>query len=120
MPKHILVIEDEEGFRSLLYDILANEGYDVDASPYLATAVGCALSGKYDLITLDLRMPEIDGVEIARLFKHLALLTPVVVISGYLNASLVRQLKQIGIQYMLSKPVDVSQIINTVKDALTG
>jgi len=120
MPKHILVIEDEEGFRSLLYDILANEGYSVDASPYLATAVGCALSGSYDLITLDLRMPGIDGVEIAQLFKHLALLTPIVVISGYLNASLVTQLKQMGIHYILSKPVDVSQIIDTVKDALTG
>ena len=60
MSKRILVIEDEESFREVLEEILVNAGFEVEVSPYLATAVGEGLSGRYDLIALDLSMPEMD------------------------------------------------------------
>ena len=120
MSTRILVIEDEVGFRSALQDALSGAGYQVESTPYLASAVGAALSGIYDLITLDLRMPGIDGVEIAHLFKHLALPAPIVVISGYLTQCIMLQLKEAGIRHILTKPVDLSRIIRTVGDALAA
>ncbi len=120
MSKRILVIEDEESFRDILEEILVNAGFEVEVSPYLATAVGEGLSGKYDLITLDLSMPEMDGLEIARLFSRQEIETPVLVISGYLDASMTDQLKATGIRHFLHKPSGVPQLIKAVKKALNN
>ena len=120
MPKHILVIDDEQGFRDALHDVLVGAGYEVEASPYLASAVGSALLGTYDVVTLDLRMPGIDGLEIARLYRRLALLTPVVVISGYLSKAIVAQLQEIGIRHIIAKPAGVSEILAAIDSALSS
>lgn len=118
MSRRILVIEDEENFRDTLQEILGDAGYEVNISPYLATAIATALSGSYDLIILDLRMPGMDGQEIAGLFRRQDLHTPVLVISGYLTSTIANRLKALGIRYVLSKPVDVPRLIKTVERAL--
>ncbi len=117
MAKRILVIEDEENFRSTLQEILSGAGFEVDGSPYLATAIGDALSGDYDLVTLDLRMPGLDGLEVARLFKESGLTTPVLVISGYVDNLVNGELKELGIHHVLEKPSDLSDIVQAVEDA---
>ena len=76
MTKRILIIDDELGFCDVLKDLLEHDGYEVEAPLQLASAVGTALQGNHDLIILDLRMPGISGLEIARLFKKQALHTP--------------------------------------------
>ena len=118
MSKRILVIEDEADFRATLREILISAGYEVDVSPYLASAVGEALSGRYDLITLDLRMPELDGMGIAQLFRRRKLDTPILVISGYLNQSITRQLEEMNIRHILPKPSDISEMLDAVENAL--
>ena len=120
MSKRILVIEDEADFRATLREILIGAGYEVDVSPYLASAVGEALSGRYDLITLDLRMPGLDGMEIAQLFQRRRLKTPVLVISGYLSGPITRQLSRMNIRHVLPKPSEVSEMLEAVESALTG
>lgn len=120
MSKRILVIEDEPEFRDILAEILENEGYEVDDHPFLASAVGEALSGDYDLITLDLRLPEIDGVDIAGLFRRSGLLTPVLVISGYLTDAVSSKLQSLGIRHIAPKPLGVTQIVEAVELALNG
>ena len=117
MAKRILVIEDEEHFRSTLQEVLSGAGFEVDVSPYLASAVGKALSGEYDLITLDLRMPGLDGLEVARLFKESGLRTPVLVISGYLDSLVNGELKKLGIHHVLEKPSDLADLIKAVEEA---
>jgi DNA-binding response OmpR family regulator len=62
MCKRILVIDDESSFRSILKEVLNQAGYEVNISHNIASAVSDALSGRPDLITLDLRIPGIDGV----------------------------------------------------------
>ena len=120
MPKKILVIEDEENFRDALEEILRGAGYEVEKSPYLASAVGGGLSGSYDLITLDLKMPGIDGVEIAGLFSTKNVKTPVLVISGYLDNGIIGQLEASGVHHFLDKPAGVPEVIAAVKKALNN
>ena len=118
MPKRILVIEDEAGFREVLEDVLDHAGYEVETSPYLASAVCQATIGKYDLITLDLRMPGVHGLDVAQIFHGQGLCAKILVISGYLNTAVTLQLKQLGIKHFLDKPADVGQLIQAVKNAL--
>jgi len=120
MSKRILVIEDEPEFRDVLTEVLENAGYLVDDRPFLASAVGDALTGDYDLITLDLRLPEMDGVDIAGLFKRCDRETPILVISGYLTGKVTEKLHDLGIRHIAHKPLGVSQIVDAVKDALAG
>lgn len=117
MAKRILVVEDEENFRSTLQEILSGAGFEIDVSPYLTTAIGDALSGDYDLVTLDLRMPGLDGLEVARLFKESGLTTPVLVISGHVDNLVNGELKELGIHHVLEKPSDLSDIAQAVEDA---
>ena len=88
-------------------------------SPYIASAIQDALSGRFDLITLDLRIPGMDGVEIARLFFRQHIETPVLVISDYLDDNVRKQLKAAGFRHFLPKPSGVTQLIHAVEEAIS-
>jgi DNA-binding response OmpR family regulator len=118
MCKKILVIEDEASFRSILKEVLNQAGYEVSISPYVASAISDALSGRFDLITLDLRIPGIDGVEIARLFYRNQVVTPVLVISGYLDDNVRKKLEEAGVHHFLKKPSEIKQLIRAVEQAI--
>lgn len=120
MSKRILVIEDEPEFRGVLADVLEQEGYQVRDQPLLATAIGEALTGEFDLITLDLRLPQIDGLEVAALFRRSDLQTPVLVMSGYLTDRISEKLQELGIHHIVPKPLSVGQILHAVDAALNG
>lgn len=119
-PKRILVIEDEEDIRTVIQKTLSRAGYEVEDMPYLATSVGRALSEDYDLITLDLNMPGIDGGDVAELFQHEKLDTPVLVISAYLDQPTIEKLREKGIRHFLSKPFKISELLEAVEKALSG
>lgn len=118
MTKRILVIDDESGFCEVLQDLLENDGYQVEAPRQLASAIGTALLGEHDLIILDLRMPGMNGLEIARLFKQRDLHTPILIISGYITDNIPAELNNLGIQHMVSKPSEVSQLRQAVATAI--
>ena len=120
MAKRILVLDDEPGFRDVMKDVLAEHGYEVEATPYIASAVAQAVRRNYDLITLDLRIPGLDGLEIAQLFSRTGIQTPVLVISGYLDDSVTRELKANGISHFLDKPTDIPDLLNAVEGAMAA
>ena len=119
MSKKILAIDDEVEFRQTLQDVLGSRGYDVEGTSYLASSVGWGLTGEFDLITLDLRMPEVDGLEVARLYSKLVPDTRVLVISGYLDKATIEELKTLGVEHTLTKPAGISVLLDAVDSALT-
>ncbi|MDA0745792.1 MAG: response regulator [bacterium] len=118
MSKRILVIDDNQEFCNMLENMLSRVGYRVEIMPSPILGAGDALSGQYDLITLDLRMPEANGEELAELFQTQTLTTPVLVISGYLNNTIQQQLRQAGITHMLSKPFKQAELVQAIEHAI--
>ena len=59
--KRILIVEDDSSIAEIERDLLVNNGYDVNIETDGADGLREALSGKYDLILLDLMLPNIDG-----------------------------------------------------------
>jgi DNA-binding response OmpR family regulator len=116
--KKILVIEDETEFRATFKEVLQNEGFEVEGSPYLATSVGWGLNGDFDLITLDLRMPEVDWLEVTRLYAKLIPDTSLLVISGYLDRTTVEELGTLGVKHTIAKPAGISDLLKAVDAAL--
>lgn len=68
--KKILVVDDEQPLRELFQDLLEDEGFAVDTASDGQSAVTKILEGGYDLILLDIIMPNMDGVTVLRKLKN--------------------------------------------------
>lgn len=84
MPKkRILVVDDEENIRLLYSEELKDEGYEVQTAKDARDAQKKVKEFEPDLITLDIRMPGIDGIEFLRKFRENDKTTPVVLCTAY-------------------------------------
>ena len=79
---HILVAEDEPRLASLLRRVLTEERHTVDIANDGAVAYDLAASDTYDLVILDVMLPEMDGVEVCRLMRDDGVQTPVLMLTA--------------------------------------
>lgn len=79
---HILVVEDEQRLAYLLRRVLLEERHTVDLAYDGTSGLDLALSGSYDVVTLDLMLPEIDGLEICRQMRKERVMTPVLMLTA--------------------------------------
>jgi len=81
---HVLVVDDEEDIRALIQDILSDEGYGVTVAANAAEARAARATRKFDLILLDIWMPDTDGITLLREWSDGGDLScPVVIMSGH-------------------------------------
>ena len=78
----ILIIDDQDAIRRVLRDILENEKYQVDDVANGMDALQLVKEQEYDAIFCDIKMPEMDGIEVLEAVKQLCD-TPVIMISGH-------------------------------------
>jgi DNA-binding response OmpR family regulator len=118
VPPHILVMEDDLSVAKGLEMVLTEEGYDV----YLAGTGDLALEAfkqkRYDLLVADLRLPDMDGMDVIRKVKAEKPDTEVVVITGYGTAATAVEAMKLGAHDFLPKPFTEEQIKAAVDDAL--
>lgn len=114
----ILVVDDEEGFRDGMADLLNMEGYEVSVARDAVEAVSLLPDFRPDVILLDLRMPLLDGEAFLRGIRGLPASreVPVVLISAK------EELRQIAARYgaagYLSKPFEASQLLSLIERVL--
>ena len=117
----ILIIDDERAIRNTLKEILEFENYAVETAENGKTGVQMAQSGKYDLIYSDIKMPEIDGMEVLRMLKQpesTSYNVPVVMISGHGNIETAVEAIKKGAFDFIEKPIDLNRLLVTTKNAL--
>lgn len=117
-PPHILVMEDEEHVAKGLKMVLGEAGYDVDLTFTGKGALEAFASSEIDLLVADLRLPDIDGMEVIRMVKERRPETEVVVITGYSTVSSAVDAMKIGVFDYLPKPFSENEIKIAVGDAL--
>ncbi len=81
--KRILVIDDEENIRLLYKEELADEGYEVSVASSAQEALAKIEAERPDLITLDIRMPGVDGIEFLKLLRERDRDLPVIIVTAY-------------------------------------
>lgn len=81
----ILIVEDEEFQRDLYATELADEGYEVDQAANGKEAVNMVTKQEYDLVILDIRMPEMDGIEALGQILSRQKKTPIIIHTAYSN-----------------------------------
>jgi DNA-binding response OmpR family regulator len=79
---HILVVEDERRLAALLRRVFTEERHTVDLAVEGRSGLDLALSGTYDLVVLDLMLPEVDGIEICRQMRAEKIETPVLMLTA--------------------------------------
>ena len=81
--KRVLVIDDEENIRLLYKEELADEGYEVSVAASAQEALAKIEAERPDLITLDIRMPGVDGIEFLKLLRERDRDLPVIIVTAY-------------------------------------
>ncbi len=113
----ILIIDDERSIRNSLKEILADEGYDVDVAEN--GAQGCAMvdKEKYNVIFCDIKMPEMDGMEVLDKLNEMGVDAAVVMISGHGDIETAVECIKKGAFDFIQKPLDLNRILITIKNA---
>jgi DNA-binding NtrC family response regulator len=113
----ILVVDDEEGARDALQVILEDE-FDVTAAASGTDALDLCHHTRFDLIFLDVAMPEIDGIETLKRLKALSEPTDVVMISASDRAQMAVKSIKLGAYDYITKPFEPDDILSAVKRVL--
>ncbi|MBQ3673707.1 MAG: sigma-54-dependent Fis family transcriptional regulator [Paludibacteraceae bacterium] len=121
----LLIIDDERGIRNTLREILADEGHEVEIAENGKQGLEMAQQTAYDLIFSDIKMPEMDGMEVLKALKEPAegkemesAETPVVMITGHGDVETAVQALKTGAYDFLLKPLDLNRILITTRNAL--
>ncbi|MBM4165555.1 MAG: response regulator [Ignavibacteria bacterium] len=119
LKKRLLIVDDEEALRNILYQELTAEGYEVDSLNEGSKVVDTLKSIQYDLLLLDISMPHMSGFEVLEKMKESHVKIKTVMLSGFddlKNAILATRLGAVG---FISKPFRFYDVLTEVEKALT-
>ncbi len=114
----ILIADDDPVARDLLAEVLAKEGYRVRAAAGGRECLELARSGPVDLALLDLRMPDLDGLEVLRQIQALHPGVPVLILTAFATLETAIEAIRAGAYDYLSKPFRMEEIRLVVRRAL--
>jgi len=117
-PPHILLMEDEVSMAKGLKMVLQEEGYDVDLAMTGQSALDKFSRSYFDLLVADLRLPDIDGMEVIKEVKRTRPETEAIVITGYPSVSSAVESVRIGVYDYLRKPFTEDELKEAVEGAL--
>src|SRR5579885_2243639 len=113
--KRILIADDDAAIRGLLKEFLGNEGFETVEARSGKEVLQAASAAEPDLMLLDLRMPDWDGMEVMRRLKERDLSIPVVLMTAYGTSSSAIQAIQLGAFDYLTKPFELDDVLLTVQ-----
>ncbi|MEQ1855333.1 MAG: response regulator [Longimicrobiales bacterium] len=119
----ILVIDDERALRESIARYLRRLGHEVLEAPDGRTGLGTIAASAVDLVITDLRMPEMDGIELIQALRRAGFRAPVIAMSGgglYPHEVLLDNAKLLGAMSTLGKPFELDQLRQSVEQALGG
>ncbi len=116
---HVLVVDDEGDIRALIQEILSDEGYSVTVAADAEQARAARAADKFDLILLDIWMPDTDGITLMREWSESGDLNcPVVIMSGHGTVDTAVEATRLGAFDFVEKPLSLAKLLRTVEAAL--
>ncbi len=114
----VVVIDDEENICRSCVEVLRDDGYEVRAFTEAREALKHLAAEPVDLVLLDLKMPDISGIEVLREIKKVHPETIVVIITGYATVETAVTTMKLGAFDYVAKPFTPDELTTTVKRAL--
>jgi two-component system copper resistance phosphate regulon response regulator CusR len=114
----LLLVEDESEIQSFLQQPLANAGYEVDVAKDGRTAIQLASGKKYDVLIVDLGLPDQDGIDLILQLRRSGISSPVLILSARRSVDdRVKGLEQGGDDY-LTKPFALAELLARLRNLL--
>jgi two-component system response regulator RegX3 len=114
----LLVVEDEAAIRDGLVDVFVYHGYEVETADNGDDGLRLGLSGKYDLILLDVMLPGVDGFEICNRIRQQDRRQPVIMLTAKSSDEDIVQGLTLGADDYVAKPFSVTQLVLRVQAVL--
>ncbi|HEY4619883.1 MAG TPA: sigma-54 dependent transcriptional regulator, partial [Nitrospirota bacterium] len=111
----VLIIDDEPLMRISISDALKAEGYNVASAATGSEGLKAIKDTSYDVVITDLRLPEVDGVQILKTCRQISPHTKVLMITAYGSVDTAVEAMRIGAYDYITKPFSMDELILTVK-----
>jgi two-component system nitrogen regulation response regulator NtrX len=118
MRESILVVDDEPGIQASLTGSLGDEGYSASAVDSGEACLAALEERRFDLVLLDVWLPQMDGLETLARIRAMDAELPVVIISGHGNVETAVKAVRMGAQDFVEKPLTLEKTLLAVKNAL--
>ena len=118
MSSQLLVVDDEHLIRWSLEQTLAKGGYEVSTASTGEAALATVREDPPDLILLDLKLPDIDGLQVLRQIKDLNPHVQVLIMTAYADVGTAVEAMKLGAYDYLPKPIDFENLAVTIRNAL--
>jgi len=114
----LLLVDDEEEFLMSSSKALNRRGFDVSVALNGVTALEILEKNEFDAIILDVRMPDIDGLEVFRQIRRMRPEMPAILLTGHTSTEDAFQASRDGIADYLSKPIDMDELARSIHKAI--
>ena len=122
-PRHILLAEDDEFSARFMEQLLARRGHRVRTAKDGRQALGLASEGTFDVLMLDLHMPELDGFEVVRMIRDRERITgghlPVIALTARSRREDRERCLKAGMDDFLTKPISGSELLGVIDRLLS-
>jgi CheY-like chemotaxis protein len=112
----ILIVDDENEFRSMLRNKLQDHGHEVCEAPDGRTGISLQPVGAFDIVLMDIDLPDISGFEVIRQMKKASTRENIIVVTGDHKIEFVKDVaEQLGARFTFKKPLDVSKLVSMIQ-----
>ncbi len=115
---NLLIVDDEEEFLVSSAQALSRRGFAVDVAPNGVTALEMIELRSYEVVVLDVKMPDIDGIEVFRQIRRTLPSLPVILLTGHSTLEDAFRTSKDGIADYLTKPIEMEELAEKIREAV--
>ena len=113
----LLLVDDEEAYVNILANRMAKRGFDVTKAMSGTAGIEALRKEEFDVAVLDLKMEDMDGIEVLKIFKKMAPNMEVIMLTGHGSEQAAREGVEFGAFDYLTKPCELEDLIAKIKEA---
>jgi DNA-binding NtrC family response regulator len=116
-PIRLILIDDEVGFTTVMAKRLARRGLDVTSAFSGSEAIQALRKAEFDVAVLDLKMEDMDGIEVLKIFKKMDPGLPVIMLTGHGSEKSANEGLEFGAYDYLFKPYEFEELLEKIQAA---
>ena len=117
MPTKVLIVDDEKDFLDIMAERMGARGVQVSTTTSAENALKMVLKETYDVVIMDLMMPEMDGFKALKLFKETRPDLPIILLTANVPEEKCIEAIKLGAMDVIEKPADLNLLTQKIKEA---
>ena len=117
MPAKVLIVDDEKDFLDIMAERMGAWGVEVSTTTSAENALKMVIKETYDVVIMDLMMPEMDGFKALKLFKETRPDLPIILLTANVPEEKCIEAIKLGAMDVIEKPADLNLLTQKIKEA---